>query len=93
MINSKAKFLLNGGYLLVLYSSWNAMSEITQVGISVQCKSMHGYPAAATYTNGTNLSFTAGNISIDPNTRFTLASHTFYAILPHGQDDHLLKVS
>lgn len=67
------------------------MVEVIQVGIYVEGKAVHGYPAAGPHAEGANLPCGAFVFMIDPDAGETLDPSGFYAVYLHCPDDDLFQ--
>lgn len=84
---------MHGGHLLVLYATRDDRFEISEIGVDVECKAMHRYPAAASDPHRTDLAFHSLSIRVDPNTRLSDASSTLEPVFGHRKDDDFFQAA
>ena len=84
------KLALHAGHVFIVNTARHNVVEVIQVGIHIKRKPMHGNPAAAAHTHGTNFPC-FGLVRINPHSgvaRIAIANNT---VLGNGADDGFLE--
>lgn len=66
-INWSSQFQMKGSHCFVVNAAGNDMSEVAEVHIQVECKTMHGHPAAGLDTHRADFPWVDLLVVIQPN--------------------------
>ena len=67
-------------HIILLYTTGNDIVKVLECSIDIESKTMHGYPAAKMYTDGTDFARAASILIAQPNASIPLDPNRIYAV-------------